>query len=391
MSNQKKEFKTGYYGFDVEFFKDQKIATVELRDSISNACVLIVPGYQGRVITSTANGKEDISFGWINYDYIKSGKKSAQFNPYGGEERLWFGPEGGPFSIYFEKGKEQSMSNWFVPKEIDTEPFDIIKQESQRVTFHKKISFTNYIGNTLKIDIGRKIKLLTHTEVDDIFGLSIDSSLKYVAFETENTLVNDGDKEWNEQTGMLSLWILCMINASADELVFVPFKKGSEKDLGIIVSDEYFGKVPSERLIVKDGVMFFKTDGKVRSKIGISHQRALPYIGSYDIEKQVLTIVWFSLPEEPLEYLNSQWGKQDNPLKGDVINAYNDGPNELGNSLGSFYEMESSSPAAKLKPGDKITHTQRMFHIVGAEDKLSQITEKLFNLPLSEIKNVFEK
>jgi hypothetical protein len=181
-----------------------------------------------------------------------------------------------------------------------------------------------------------------------------------------------------------------MFNPSNDGIVFMPFKKGSEKELGKIVTDDYFGKVPTDRLIVKDGVLFFKTDGKHRSKIGISPKRALPYCGSYDPIKHVLTLLWYSKPNEPAKYVNSKWGKQVDPLSGDVVNAYNDGPVEDGSIMGPFYEIESSSPAAMLLPGEKIMHKQRIYHIYGEESRLSLITEKLFNIPISTIKQAFK-
>jgi hypothetical protein len=105
--------------------------------------------------------------------------------------------------------------------------------------------------------------------------------------------------------------------------------------------------------------------------------------------KQALTLLWYSKPETAGKYVNSKWGKQDDPLSGDVVNSYNDGPVADGSMLGPFYEMESSSPAAMLAPGEKITHTQRIFHITGDEAQLSKITEKLFNVPVSEIKQIF--
>jgi len=105
----------------------------------------------------------------------------------------------------------------------------------------------------------------------------------------------------------------------------------------------------------------------------------------------VLTLLWYSSPEKPSVYVNSKWGEQDYPFVGDVINSYNDGPVEDGSIMGPFYEIESSSPAAFLSAGDKITHTQRIFHLTGSEEKLTMITEKLFNYSLAEIKTVFNK
>ena len=43
-------------------------------------------------------------------------------------------------------------------------------------------------------------------------------------------------------------------------------------------------------------------------------------------------------------YVNGQWGPQEDPFAGDVINSYNDGPVEDGSIMGPFYEIETSSP-----------------------------------------------
>ena len=82
----------GKYGYDVAFFSANKIETIELKDEKSKACLLLVPGYQGRVMTSTVDGAGGTSFGWINYKFIESGKPSSQFNPFGGEETNLAGP-----------------------------------------------------------------------------------------------------------------------------------------------------------------------------------------------------------------------------------------------------------------------------------------------------------
>jgi hypothetical protein len=389
-TNQMKENITkGKYSYDVAFFSANKIKTLELKSSDSRACILLIPAYQGRVMTSSVEGNDGISFGWINYRFIEAGKPSSQFNPFGGEERLWLGPEGGPFSIYFKKGVEQVFANWMVPKEIDTVPFDIISQSSDRVSFSKNFELANASGTELKIGIERNVKVLSAKETEMALGIQIDKSLSFVAYESENTLINRGQSAWTEQSGVLSVWMLAMFNPSPSGVVFIPYKPGIESEAGKIVNDDYFGKVPSDRLIVKDDIMFFRTDGKYRSKIGISPKRAMPYCGSYDPEKHVLTLLWYSAPQTPLRYVNSKWGSQTDPFSGDVVNSYNDGPVADGSIMGPFYEIESSSPAAMLPADGKITHKQRIFHITGSEEQLSKITEKLFNNTLSEIKKAF--
>ncbi len=380
----------GKYGYDVAFFRERKIEIIELKDSRSKACLLIAPGYQGRVMTSSVAGSGGTSFGWINYRFIEAGKVSPQFNPVGGEERIWLGPEGGPFSIYFRKGIDQTFPNWVVPKEIDTEPFEVISKSDSMVSFKRDFSLTNASGTPLEIGMERSVKLLTAHEAEQALGLPVDTSLAFVGYESENRLTNRGSNDWTEKSGALSIWMLAMFNPSPGGVVVIPYRDGSEADAGKIVSDDYFGKVPSDRLKVGNGIIFFKTDGKYRSKIGISPQRALPWCGSYDPEKQVLTLLWHSAPDKPSRYVNSKWGSQEFPFRGDVVNSYNDGPVEDGSIMGPFYEIESSSPAALLSAGSSITHSQRIFHITGSEDKLSTITEGIFKIPLSEIRDAFK-
>jgi hypothetical protein len=384
-----KKHQKGTYGYDVNFFEKNNIETIELKDCLTGASVLIVPAYQGRVMTSTTGRMQGISHGWINYGFIEAGKKDNQFNPFGGEERLWLGPEGGPFSVYFKPGAEQVFANWIVPKEIDIEPFEVALQSKDSVLFRKEFVLTNASGTEMSIGIERRVKLLNKQKTEDCIGMPINEEISLVAYETVNTLINKGKTAWTEKTGALSIWMLSMFNPSPSGVVFIPFKTDNSRDLGTIVNDEYFGKVPAERLLVKNGILFFKVDGKYRSKIGIPPNRALPFAGGYDPENKVLTLLWYDAPETQSKYVNSKWGEQTNPFSGDVVNSYNDGPVDDGSIMGPFYEIESSSPAAFLKPGEKITHTQRIYHLTGNEALLSKVTEKLFNISMSEITGAF--
>jgi hypothetical protein len=382
--------KKGSYGYDVEFLAAHKIDAIELKDSATKASVLVVPAWQGRVMTSSAEGSEGKSFGWINYKLIESGKVSPQFNAYGGEERFWLGPEGGPFSIYFPKGKEQVFENWIVPKELDSTPYDLIARSSGSAKFKKDFTLANASGTNLEIGIERTVKVLSKSEAEQSLKLQLGDSLNFVAYETENTLTNLGKSGWTEKTGFLSIWLLCMFNPSEQGVVFVPFKSGPEAELGKIVTDDYFGKVPSDRLKVGEGMLFFKTDGKHRSKIGLSPERALPFCGSYDPVSKVLTLLTYSKPEGRNRYVNSKWGDQKEPLAGDAVNSYNDGPVADGSIMGPFYEIESSSPAALLVPGEKIVHKQQIFHLSGSEGELDAITQKLFGTSLMAIGQAFD-
>jgi len=167
-----------------------------------------------------------------------------------------------------------------------------------------------------------------------------------------NRITNAGQDAWKKESGLLSIWILGMFNPSPRTTIVVPIKPGSESDLGPRVNADYFGRVPPERLVAKENVIFFRGDGQYRSKIGINPRRAKPVLGSYDAANRVLTVVQFTIPAGATDYVNSMWEIQKEPYAGDAANSYNDGPPAPGaKPLGPFYELESSSPAIALAPG----------------------------------------
>ncbi len=378
-------FSKGTYGYDKQFVEKHH-TIVELKRG--NAAVLIVPDFQGRVMTSTCDGDAGAGFGWVNHELIASEKTVEHINVFGGEERFWIGPEGGQYSIYFAKGKDFVFENWFVPASIDTEPFQVIAKNETTVTFTKDIHLVNYSGTQFNLNVNRKVTLLTAEQIMTNLGVE-DKSLFVVAYESANTMKNRGDKVWTKESGVLSIWMLSMFNPSPDVTIVIPVKEGDESELGPMVNDDYFGKISSDRLKVKGNVIFFKGDGKSRGKIGIPPLRATRYMGSYDALNKVLTILDCELPEGKTDFVNSAWKLQENPYGGDALNSYNDGSLEDGSQMGPFYELESSSPALALKPGAAYTHTQRIYHIKGDEKSLSKVAENVLNVSLPMIEGAF--
>ena len=383
----KKEVNMGSYAYDAQFLKDNGVEFIELVSSNGNSKVMIVPVWQGRVMTTSASGDDGDSYGWINYRFIQEGKVSPQFNPVGGEERFWLGPEGGPFSLYFKRGQEQVYENWMVPSVIDTEAFVIESQDSSNVRFVKDTRLTNASGTVFDINIERQVSLMDTEEVIADFGLELPKNVKIVAYRSDNKITNIGNSPWTKEGGLVSIWMLGCFNPSSTTTVFIPYKKNVE---GAIVNDEYFGKIPEDRLIKEDGIIYFKIDGKYRSKLGVPALRATNLCGSYDSSKGVLTILWCSLPEVPSVYVNGQWGEQEDPYAGDVINSYNDGPVEDGSIMGPFYEIETSSPGEELVPGASLVHIQKVIHIQGKDEQLAPIVQKLFGADLDVIKAKFQ-
>lgn len=382
-----KEVKMGSYAYDAQFLKDNGIEYTELVSADGNSKVMVVPAWQGRVMTTSASGDEGDSYGWINYRFISEGKVSPQFNPVGGEERFWLGPEGGPFSLYFKPGQEQVYDNWLVPTVIDTEAFEIKSQTDSNIHFVKSTRVANASGTVFDMNIDRIVSLMNADEVAADFDIRISPDMKIVAYKSDNKITNTGHKAWSKEGGLVSVWMLGCFNPTPTTTVFIPYKQDAE---GTIVNDEYFGKIPADRLVKEDGIIYFKIDGKYRSKLGLPASRATNLCGSYDSSKGVLTILWCTLPETPSVYVNGQWGSQDDPFVGDVINSYNDGPVEDGSIMGPFYEIETSSPGAELEPGASLVHTQKVIHIQGNDEQLAPIVKNLFGADLNVIKTKFQ-
>lgn len=370
------------FGEDVEFLQKHLPDAILLGDKASDAQIIVAPSLQGRVMTSTASGLDGASFGWLNYDLIASGKSSPHMTAYGGEERFWLGPEGGQFSIYFQKGVPFTFANWQVPKEIDTEAFELVSSSMTEAKFEKSMHFENYSGIPLDLRVHRNVRVLSHSQMNELLGVEVPQAVKVVGFETQNTITNTGAQAWDKSHGMLSIWILSMLNASEKTMVVAPVKEG--EGLGPVYTDVYFGKVPADRLRHEKGLVFFKADANYRSKIGISPKRAKPFICSYDASAGVLTIAQFDIPAGDHPYVNSKWEHQKDPFSGDLVNSYNDGLNE-GKQLGNFYEIESSSPAAALAPGQSLSHAHRTFHLKGSVEELNVVAKKILGISVEQI------
>ena len=384
MNRMLMENRKGTFGFDLQFLKQYHKDLILLGDgSDSGAQIIILPAYQGRVMTSTADGNGGMSFGWINYDLIDSNKEEEHFHAFGGEERFWLGPEGGQFSIFFKKGDPFDFDHWYVPKAIDTEPFILVSSSKTEANFQREMYLKNYSGFEFNLRVNRHIRLLSKTEIPLLLGFPLPENLQIVGFESNNSITNTGNTPWTKEKGLLSIWILSMFNAGNKTTIAVPYKQGNENDLGKLVTDDYFGKVPVDRLKIKNGIIFLNADANYRSKIGISPKRALPILASFDQVNEVLTIAQFSLPEFPADYVNSLWEMQEKPFDGDVVNAYNDGFID-GKQMGKFYELESSSPAATLNVGESMHHLHRTIHLKGNSNELNEITKTLLGIQLSE-------
>jgi hypothetical protein len=345
--------------------------------------VVICPEYQGRVMTSTTGDLLGRSLGWVNKAFIERGEGDRHFNNFGGEDRFWLAPEGGPYSLWFAPGAEQKLANWITPAALNDGPFKLVSnKEDPNYRLARQLKLQNAAKTQFDLEVVREIRLQKIHHFGKLFGSDAQSALasgklKMVGFQTINTVINRGPAMTPDK-GLVSIWSLGQFPSGPRTQIVVPYQAGDEATLGPVVNSDYFGLIPPNRLRISPEAIWFSGDGKYRSKIGVPQERAKPIAGSIDLQRGVLTLVHYTMPSEPAEfsYVDNNWGGQETPFAGDVFNSYNDGPPEPGRpALGGFYELESLSPALQLPTGKSLTHTHSTFHIEGDPAALARVAK----------------
>jgi len=379
------EYPKGTFGYDLDFLK-QSDSVVVLNSNYGNAQIIVSPKYQAKVFTSTADGKSGKSFGWINYKTFAQKSLDAHMNAYGGEDRLWIGPEGSKFALFFKPHTKMEFPYWHTPAAFDFENWQLTVSTDKSASLIKTTRVMNYQGVVFSLNIVRDITILEPADEKKMLGIDFDNKVKSVAFSTFNTIINTGTYAWDKNTGAPCLWNLDMFTPSVKTVIVVPYDNDAT---GKVATTDYFGQIPPDRVKFNNGILVFKADGKSRGKLGMPPSRAKNMAGSYDAENNVLTVALFDV-DPKATYLNQEWRTDRDPFAGDAVNAYNDGPLADGTQMGPFYEIESVSPAAFLKPNEALTHKHSVFHFTGDKDELNRISLKTLGISLQEIQAAFK-
>jgi hypothetical protein len=352
------------------------------------ARVVVMPEWQGRVMTSTAGERRRPGYGWVHRALIAYGEIRPNMQPWGGEDRFWIGPEGGRFSVFFAPDAPFELEQWQAPLAVDAEPWDVTSVDDVHVELEHETSLLNRAGFRFEIGIDREVRLLDPSEVEESLGFEL-PRCRLVAYESTNTITNRGTEAWTEETGTPSIWILGMFPATPRTTVVLPLRsEAREISTGFGVRDDYFGEVPANRLILRDDCVFFRADGNLRSKIGVGPDLATSRIAAWSPENQQLTLITFDLPEGAEHYVTSWWSDAADPFAGAVVRSYSDGPREPDQPIrGAFHEIETSSPAAALAPEEWITHRRRTHHFRGRRKALDAIALEAIGIGLDEIES----
>jgi len=357
---------------------------VELTSSDNQSRVCVCPEYQGRVITSTSNGLGGISNGWINRDKLKN-KYEGNGSDLGGEDRVWIGPLGSQYSFYYQQIQPLSEKNWKVPACMNEEAYKILTSSENEISMEKTMELTNYLGNTLKINLKRNIKILEKDQIERNLQIQIPNQIKSVAYESSHTLKNTDSLKWNKEKGLAAIWSLGMFEGedNCNTLISLPHNI-KVKDI-----NKYLGDIDSTRVYIHNNTLTFKTDGKWRSKIGIPAKCSPSLFACIKPQSKTLTIIQYQQTNDSL-YFNSNPKIQNTPYDGEIIQVYNHGNMDYTTSnQNSFFELESTSAMKELAPNETIQHYHRVYHFTGEIQDLTRILSSLdinFHLPLQLLK-----
>ncbi|MCM2681261.1 DUF6786 family protein [Echinimonas agarilytica] len=364
---------------DVELLK-QKHQPIILTNGNSRLAVLAE--YQGRAMVSSMAGDSGQSIGWMDRQLLQQDLSNVQNLNVGGVSRLWYGPEKGPYALFFKPGKEQVVETIHYPDAMTHIAFDVVKQSSQQVEFNKTIQLTNHMGTDFTFDVNRRIELFDREQLVESLGVPIPLALDAVGFSAKTQLTNASTKTLSRDKGLVAIWELGCFYPNAT--VAIPM----EPPLAEITS--YFTPLKHSHTRVKGNTVFYKADASYLNKIGIRPAQTKPIMGSYNAELNMLTVVKFQFkPPADGTYVNSEWVDDVDPYAGDVTNIFNHGIQQDGKA-GPFYEMETSSHASELSPGQSTEHYHNTYHFSGNKKQLSRVSEALLGVTLQQLQQAFD-
>ena len=376
------------FGQDLKFFSQYKSDVLILGEG--DSLVAVSPKYQGRILTSTFGGVEGPSLGWINHELLADNKIGLQTYQVGGEDRFWVGPQGGDYSIFFPQGASFSSENWRAPAGFSLDPWKLVASSKTQAKFEKNADFENAKGQRFVVRAEREITVLNRSQVSEILGIEIPSTVKLVGFQSFNKLTNLGKSKWTINSGLLNISVQSCFNANKKVRVFIPYRAGEVSQLGEIVREDFMDESATGdgRMLIDPSYISFNADGRKMAGFGVSAKRSEGIVVSYDAKNQVLTVVLYIKPADSTRaYLRNSWRGNTARFNGDAISVYNNGPLAKTSVVAApFYEISTHSPALSLDAGKSQFHIQRTFHFGGSEYDLGLISYKLTGIAIGQLR-----
>ena len=353
---------------------------------------IVAPKLVGRVMCAGFDGLEGKTNAFVNAEQLRKGFSSSGrggWNNFGGEERIWFAPEGGKYGLFFVPGLEQNWENYVMYEALHGLQYkvDQIDPDHQWVQFSAPAQLTNYQGQQFNLDVTRRVSVLDWCPFTN--DKSISSDTEFTGFQSETWTKNIGDQAWDKQTSPVSMWTVGQFNCREHTVVMLPFKEGQLDDP---ITTEYFrshasdGKMPDNYWAVKPGCGLLKVNGDVQTKLEMRAGPCLGRLGSIDLETFELTVVEFQLYPELSYTASFLLPYEGDLLDGGAMSSFvSQGP--IGTSI---YELEACSPIMELAPGQSFLHLSRTYHIRGRREAIDKICQRYFNIDMKTLE-AFDK
>jgi len=317
--------------------------------------IVLAPELSARVIGTSIDGLSDENLMWVDKTIMEG--TYFQSKPYfwnAGGLRTWLAPE----DLFFVNAGKDPES-WFVPEQLDPISFEVVSKSSTEAVFRADIDLPANIGKTYAVTIERRIGLLKQPPAE--IG-SLPAGVEYVGVAKTHSLTNRSDLVIGDDLPYVCLWSLLQINPSGTTLV--PIRPGYDPQKAY---REYFNPL-GDRLVVRNGIISIRIDGRYRLKIGVRPEAAgkgLAYLRDDGDGTGVLFVKVFPIEADGI-YVDKPWGKESD--YGDVIELYND-----DGKMGGFTEIECHGPAKRIGKGETQSHS---------------LTLHIFRGPLPELKNI---
>lgn len=369
----------------VELLKDTGSRAIVLAARRAPGGVLVAPDLVGQVLRSTFNCASGNVNGWINEAAIRPGKIDPVFNNFGGEERIWFAPEGGPFGLMLGR-KESKFENYCVPPGMSTLEYKVVESGPTMVLLEADLTLENSVGTRFDLHVERRISLFQSTP----YALGISRGIDVVGFQTENTVTKTG-VGWTRNGGTVAIWCLGQLLEHPRLSIIVPVHRAENSGSPRTTVDEYFkdlcigGVFPLARRVDHGEFVLLKADGRVRGKVGVKRDRAKGRLGSCSPDDLHLIIVDHDFYPE-LEYVTGYWRRYENAFDGDALSVYIDGPERTEGPCGVSYELESMSPALFLLPNQSFAYCNRTFHLRGDPGAVDLVCRRFLGPTLDQLK-----
>jgi len=308
----------------VRTFENKKIKYHKL--SGPGGSLIIAPEKGARICSAAIDGENCF---WINKDKVLANDWNF------GGQRSWIAPETGKKGMF----ADETWSCWQCPPAIDPGNYVTESADSAKCTCRSRFSIQTNDKTVYELSLSRSV------QVADI-QKKLPSGVGSLAIHFSHSLTNEGTSLIDKEIG---LWSLIMLPNEKAGTVIVPLTKSTGK----CYRDNYFGRVPEDRINIADNLICMQVHGGIIYKIGVPPEASTGCIASIRPSRidnsLIMVIKKFSI--------SSKGVYVDRPLKeqhtnGDAIQSYN----SEGSGADCFFEIECHAPAEKLAPGKTQTH-----------------------------------